>query len=113
MDGESPMIKRLWHGWTTPENADAYEALLRTTIFPGILARNVSGLRSIELLRRRLEMEVEFITIMSFDSMEAVTAFAGPDPERAVVPPAAQAVLSRYDDRSQHYEMLERRTAAG
>ncbi|MBA3519514.1 MAG: antibiotic biosynthesis monooxygenase [Rhizobiales bacterium] len=103
------MISRIWHGWTAPANADAYEVLLRSTIFPGILARNVPGFRAIELLRRLADDEVEFITIMLFDSLDSIAAFAGPDPEKAVVPPAAQALLSRYDGRSQHYEVRERR----
>jgi hypothetical protein len=105
------MIARIWHGWTTPENADAYEALLKTQIFPGILGRNIAGFERIELLRREAGAEVEFITLMWFASMEAVRAFAGEDYETAVVPPAARAVLARFDDRSQHYEVREQRTA--
>jgi antibiotic biosynthesis monooxygenase (ABM) superfamily enzyme len=103
------MIARLWHGWTTPDNADAYEGLLKTQIFPGILARKIAGFRKIELLRRSAGVEVEFITLMWFDSMEAVRAFAGADYETAVVPAAARAVLSRFDARSQHYEVREGR----
>lgn len=105
------MISRIWHGWTTPANADAYEKLLRSTVFPGILARNVPGFRSIELLRQAADGDVEFVTIMWFDTMDSVAAFAGPDADKAVVPPAAQALLSRYDARSRHYEVRERREA--
>lgn len=71
------MISRIWHGWTTLENADAYERLLRTVIFPAIASKNVSGYRGIQLLRRPLGSEVEFITIMQFDSLDAVKQFAG------------------------------------
>lgn len=99
------MISRLWHGWTTPENADAYEDLIRTTIFPGILARRIEGFERIELYRRPLGDEVEFITVMWFASWDAVKAFAGPDWETSVVPPAARAVLSRFDGKAQHYEV--------
>ena len=99
------MIGRVWHGWTTPENADAYESLLRHEIFEGIQGRKIAGFREIQLFRRGLETEVEFITIMWFDSIEAVRGFAGEDYEVAVVPPKAQALLSRYDGRSQHYEI--------
>ena len=106
------MIARLWHGWTTPGNADVYESLLRTEVFPGILAKNVAGLRSIELLRRPSADEVEFVTIMRFDTLEAVKAFAGADYETAYVPPAARAVLSRFDATSQHYEIKEERAGA-
>jgi heme-degrading monooxygenase HmoA len=99
------MISRIWHGWTTPQNADAYEALLKTEIFHGIQNRQIPGFLGIQLLRRALDEEVEFVTIMTFDSIEAVRAFAGEDYEVAVVPPKAQALLARFDARSQHYEV--------
>jgi heme-degrading monooxygenase HmoA len=102
------MIGRMWHGWTTFANADTYEALLKSEIFTGIRGRKIEGFREIQLFRRRLETEVEFITVMWFDSLEAVRVFAGEDYEAAVVPPNARAVLSHFDDRSQHYEVKER-----
>jgi hypothetical protein len=105
------MIGRIWHGWTTPQNADAYETLLKTQIFPGILARSISGFRRIELLRRPSGDEVEFVTLMWFDTMDDVRTFAGPQFEVAVVPPAARAVLKRFDERSLHYEVREAREA--
>ena len=101
------MIERIWHGWTTPENAGIYESLLKTEIFPGIAAKNVPGYRGVRLLRRPLEEEVEFITIMRFDSLDDVIRFAGTDYEKAYVPLKAQEVLSRFDQRSQHYEVRE------
>jgi len=103
------MITRIWHGWTTPQNAPAYEELLRTEIFQGIAARRIEGFRRIDLLRRSHPDEVEFVTIMWSDSPAAVQAFAGPDHELAVVPPAARALLRRFDARSAHYETVERR----
>jgi len=99
------MISRIWHGWTTPANADAYESLLKSEIFQGIRDRQIAGYRGIHLLRRSLENEVEFVTMMWFDSIEAVRTFAGDDYEAAVVPPKARALLSRFDSRSQHYEV--------
>jgi antibiotic biosynthesis monooxygenase (ABM) superfamily enzyme len=105
------MISRIWHGWTTPENADAYEALLKEEIFVGIQDRHISGYRGIQLLRRSLTDEVEFVTIMQFDSLEAVRAFAGEDHEIAVVPPKARTLLARFDPRSQHYEVRAERRA--
>ena len=101
------MIVRLWHGWTTPANADAYEHLLKEEIFRGIAARAMPGYRGIELLRRSVGAEVEFVTVMRFDSIEAVRAFAGEDYEVAVVPPAARELLSRFDARSGHFELRE------
>ncbi|MBI2330929.1 MAG: antibiotic biosynthesis monooxygenase [Chloroflexi bacterium] len=105
------MIGRIWHGYTTFENADAYENLLKEEIFLGIRGRNIPGFQEIQLFRRPLESEVEFITIMWFDSIESVKAFAGDDYETAVVPPKARAILSRFDERSQHYEVKERLSA--
>jgi antibiotic biosynthesis monooxygenase (ABM) superfamily enzyme len=99
------LISRVWHGWTTPENADAYEALLKSEIFIGIKNRKIVGYRGIHLFRRNLVQEVEFVTIMWFDSIEAIRAFAGEDYEIAVVPAKARALLSRFDARSQHYEV--------
>jgi len=99
------MIGRIWHGWTSPEKADAYDALLQKEIFVGIRARKIPGFRSIQLFRRNVGSEVEFITIMWFDSLDAVRIFAGEDYEQCVVPPAARALLSRFDERSQHYEV--------
>ncbi len=101
------MISRTWHGWTTLENADIYENLLKTDIFPTIASKNVSGYCGIQLLRRQLNDEVEFITIMQFDSLEAVKQFAGEDYEKSYVADKARNVLSRHDERSQHYEIKE------
>jgi heme-degrading monooxygenase HmoA len=103
------MISRIWHGWTTPGNADKYEALLKEEIFAGILGRQIRGFQDIQLLRRAVEGEVEFVTLMRFDSLAAVREFAGEDYEAAVVPAKARAVLSRFDARSQHYEIREER----
>jgi len=99
------LISRVWHGWTVPENADAYEALLKSEIFTGIQNRKIAGFRGVHLFRRNLGAEVEFVTVMWFDSIEAVRVFAGEDYEAAVVPPKARALLSRFDARSQHYEV--------
>jgi heme-degrading monooxygenase HmoA len=101
------MISRIWHGWTTHENADAYEALLRHEVFDGIAARAIAGYHGIHLLRRELETETEFVTVMWFDSLDAVAVFAGEDYETAVVPPKARALLARFDARSAHYDVLE------
>ena len=106
------MISRIWHGWTTPANADAYEHLLREEIFSGIAGRRIPGFLGIDLLRRPADNTVEFVTIMWFESLDAVRAFAGADHELAVVPPPARALLLRFDPRSAHYDVRERRTAA-
>ena len=100
------MITRVWHGWTTPANAPVYESLLRSEVFTGIAARQIAGYRGISLCRREVGEEVEFVTIMWFDSLAAVRAFAGENYEIAVVPPKARAVLARFDATSAHYETI-------
>jgi len=99
------MISRIWHGWTSPDNAEAYESLLRDEIFVSIKSRRINGFKDIQLLRRNLYNEVELFTIMRFESIDAIREFAGEDYEACVVPPEARAVLSRFDARSQHYEI--------
>lgn len=104
------MILRLWRGWTTPELADAYDTILDTDVAPGILARDLDGLRSFEVWRRRPAEQTgehEFLTAMVFDDMAAVERFAG-GPTRSYVPPQARAVLARFDHHSQHYELRRR-----
>lgn len=100
------MITRVWHGWTTPENADTYQRLLETDILPGIAAKEIPGYRGAHLLRRAIDAEVEFITLLWFDSLDSVRGFMGEDYEVAYVPEKARAVLSRFDARSQHYDLL-------
>jgi hypothetical protein len=99
------MISRIWHGYTSPSKADDYEALLKSEIFTGIQQRQIPGFQEIQLFRRDLSGEVEFITVMWFDDLQAVRTFAGEDYEVAVVPPKARELLARFDDRSQHYEV--------
>lgn len=97
-------ISRVWHGWTTPANADAYESLLKSEILIGMKNRQIAGYRGIHLFRRNVSDEVELVTVMWFDSLEAVRALPGEGFEVAAVPPQARALLSRFDQRSQHYE---------
>lgn len=101
------MISRVWHGWTNRDNADAYEELLRTEIFSNIAKRSILGFRGIHLLRRDVDDGVEFVTIMWFDTLDAVRAFAGEEYEVAVVPPEARQLLSRFDELSAHYQVVE------
>ncbi len=97
------MIARIWHGWTTPQNADAYETLLRESVFVHIAARQIQGYLGVQLLRRELEEEVEFTTIMWFDAVDNVKDFTGrEDYEEAYVPNAALALLARFDARAIH-----------
>jgi len=104
------MIGRIWHGWTTPENADVYERILKNEVLPGIASMKIPGYRKVEVFRRPLKSEVAFVTIMWFDTLDAIKNFVGEDYERAHVPQKAREVLSRFDTRSQHYEIVEQLT---
>ncbi len=100
-------IKRVWHGWTTGENAEKYQAILLKEVIPGIEAKKIPGYLSIEVLRMDRGDEVEFITIMTFDSLQNVIDFQGEDYTRCYVPDVAQAVLKRWDQVSSHYDEIE------
>lgn len=101
------MVLRIWHGYTTHDNAKTYEQLLKTDIFPEIAQKNIDGYRRIQLLRRELQDEVEFTTIMWFDHLDAVKAFVGENYESVYVPEKAKKILSRFDSKSIHHELIE------
>src|SRR5690242_10220055 len=103
------MICRVWRGWTTKDNAGAYERTVRGQVIPGIEARHIPGFRAIELARRVRDHDVEFMTVMWFDTLDSVKAFMGEDYEAAHVPPQARAVLADFDRRPAHYEVLDHR----
>jgi hypothetical protein len=95
------VITRLWRGWTTPENADAYEQFLLTRLFPSMRAN--AGFRGADVLRRRDGQEIAFVTLTRFESIDAIRGFAGDDYEVAVLEPEAIALLSRYENRASHF----------
>jgi heme-degrading monooxygenase HmoA len=101
------VIARIWHGWTSRENADAYVRFLREQMFPSM--HRMPGFRGVELLRRDDGEEVAFVTVSRFESLDAVRTFAGDDYERAVIEPEAKALLSRHDERSEHYDVVVER----
>lgn len=102
-------VRRIWHGWTTKENADAYQTVLTNTVLPGIEAKNIPGFRGVDVLRTEHEEEVEFVTIMTFDSVQNVIDFQGEDYQKAYVPDVAQNVLKRWDQEAAHYELVDTR----
>ena len=102
-------VKRLWHGWTTPEHADDYQKVLDEIVIPSIEAKQIPGFLSMEVLRLQHADEVEFITMMTFESLQNVIDFQGEDYARSYVPDAAQAVLKRWDERASHYELIDQR----
>ncbi len=104
------MICRLWHGWTSAEQAPAYEDVLRRQVIPAIEARGIEGFLGIDVLRRPVPDVVAFATVMWFRDLDAVRAFVGDDHEVAHLPRAARAVLARFDERSTHHDVLERQT---
>lgn len=97
------MIARVWHGYTKPEHADAYEAMLKPELLPGV--SRMKGYRGSCLLRRAAGDEIEFVTIMFWESLDDIRAITGADYETAVVPEERRKYLSRYDPRSAHYEI--------
>jgi antibiotic biosynthesis monooxygenase (ABM) superfamily enzyme len=99
------MIARIWHGWTKRQDAKTYEDMLRNEIFPGIAQRKIRGYQGAELFIRDDGDEVEFVTLLRFDSMEGVKEFAGQNESKPVIYPKAEALLTRMDERSRHYRI--------
>lgn len=97
------MIARVWHGYTEPEHADAYESMLKPELLPGV--NKVRGYKGSYLLRRNAGAEVEFTTIMLWESIDAIRAVAGQDYEKAVIPEERRKHLSHYDAKASHYEV--------
>jgi antibiotic biosynthesis monooxygenase (ABM) superfamily enzyme len=102
-------ICRIWRGWATPANAPLYENLVRNRVIPDIEARHIPGFRQIDLVRREAGDEIEFMTIMWFDSLDSIRAFIGEDYAVSHVPAEARALLSRFDARAAHHEVIDRR----
>jgi heme-degrading monooxygenase HmoA len=98
------MIARVWHGRSRPEHAEAYEAMLKPEVLPGI--GKVKGYKGSYLLRRNAGNEVEFITIILWDSIDAVRAFAGPEYEASIIPEERRKYLSQHDSKAAHYEIV-------
>jgi hypothetical protein len=100
------MICRTWHGWTSKATAAGYENYLQDELFPR-LRRELSGrgYKGFHLLRLEGVDEVEFLTMVWFESLESVHAFAGEHYDVPVISPKAAALLVRYDERCRHYEL--------
>ena len=98
------MIARIWHGWTRPEDAKAYENLLRDEIFPSITAREIKGYHGAELFVCEDGDEVEFVTLLRFDSIDAVKEFAGPEASKPVIFPKTEALITRMNP-ARHYRI--------
>lgn len=101
-------VARIWRGWTTPENADAYQEVAEVKVFPAILDRGIPGLLGAQLMRSEdvVDGEVEFTTVIWFDSIDSVKAFMGDDYRRAHLPEEARAVLRRFESEARHFRLM-------
>ena len=105
---ERPAVARIWRGWTTVDDADAYQRIAETEVFPAILDRGIPGLLGASLMRADdvVDGEVEFTTIIWFADLDGVKAFMGEDYRRAHMPDNAQAVLERFDSEAKHFHLV-------
>ena len=103
------MICRLWRGWASAANAADYEHVVRNQVIPAIEARRIAGFLHFDLMKTARGDEVEFQTLMWFDSLETIKTFIGEDYSVSHVPAEARALLSRFDDRASHFEVIDRR----
>jgi len=101
------MIARVWYGWTSCENAGKYEKLLREEVLLEIAQRSIPGYKGAELFVRESDKdEMEFITLLRFETLDAVKIFAGKDYEQPVIPPDARRLLKRHSEWSRHYKIV-------
>lgn len=107
------MIARIWRGWTKPADADDYLSLLRNEVLPGIAAKRIAGYRGATVMRREAGDEIEFVTVLRFESLDDVRRLAGPEAASAYVPAAARALLIRFEPQAAHYELLDEPETAG
>jgi|SRR6516165_7846014 heme-degrading monooxygenase HmoA len=99
------MISRHWRGVARHGQADSYVIHLRQETFPELAA--IPGFVRASILRREVEGGTEFQIVTVWESWEAIRAFAGADPEEAVVPAVVQAMMVEYDRRVVHYEVAD------
>ena len=99
------MISRHWKGTVKPGHAERYLEHLRTHTLPQLGA--IPGSVSVAILKRDVGNGTDFQIVTVWTSIESIRAFAGDDAEVAVVPPAAQALMTTFDRRAVHYEVVE------
>ena len=101
-------VARVWRGWTTVDNADAYEAVAREEVFPAIIDRGIPGLLGARLMRSDdvVDEEIEFTTIIWFDSLDSVKSFMGEEYRKAHLPESAEAVLKRFESEAKHFRVV-------
>ncbi|MBW3020672.1 antibiotic biosynthesis monooxygenase [Candidatus Woesearchaeota archaeon] len=100
-------IIRTWKGWTTTENAPIYQDMLINEVFPAVKKKGVVGLEKVSISVQNKSNEVEFFLVLQFESLHAVKTFAGENYEKAYIPDNAKEVLSRYDEKAEHYEFIK------
>lgn len=103
----APTVARVWRGVASVgPDAEAYLDHLVRDVLPSL--EQIGGHRGAQVLRRAHEGGIEFVVITFWDSMDAIHAFAGDEPDRAVVEPAARAVLRDFEETVTHYEVARR-----
>ena len=99
------MISRQWRGLAHPNRAQDYIKHLRTETFPEL--RKIPGFLDASILSRPLGPGIEFLIVTRWNSVDALAKFSGSDPEAAVVPAKAAAMMLEYDRRAKHFEVVE------
>jgi antibiotic biosynthesis monooxygenase (ABM) superfamily enzyme len=99
------VISRQWHGIARSERAEDYIRHLRTETFPAL--QNIPGFVDASILRRTVGSGVEFQIVTRWESIDAITRFAGADWEVSVVPLQVVEMMIEYDTRAKHFEVVD------
>jgi antibiotic biosynthesis monooxygenase (ABM) superfamily enzyme len=102
------MITRICYSWITCENAEKYERLLREEVLLEIAKRSIPGYKGAEIfIREANNDELEFITLLRFEIIDAVKILAAKDYENPVIPPECKKLLKRHSEKSRHYRIVQ------
>lgn len=99
------MIARIWRGRTSLAKADDYEKFLKDMAYPDY--GGVKGNRGWLLQRRALPDSVEFMFVSFWDSMDALRAYAGDDPEKPKYYPEDRAALLELPESVEHFDVVD------
>ena len=104
MTAPQPLIARIWHGATKPQDADAYSAYLART--GARECRATPGNRGVYVLRRITQDRAEFTFISLWESLDAIRSFAGEDYEKARYYPEDRKFLIELEPSVEHFDVL-------
>jgi heme-degrading monooxygenase HmoA len=98
------MVSRHWTGTAKKERAEEYILHFQNDTFKQL--ETIAGFVSAQILKREVKEGIEFLVITNWQSIDAIRQFAGDQTDTAVVPQLVQDIMTRYDQKVRHYEVI-------